>query len=143
MRWLVRLAAVQGAFYVATGLWALVHLSSFEAVTGPKTDDWLVKTVGILVFVIGGILLVAVMRARVTFELALLAVGSAVALAAIDVVYATNGTIRDVYLLDAAAELLLAGAWGIALWLARDEPAFWGREAALPARTSRRGRAAR
>ena len=46
------LALVQGAFYAATGLWALVDLGSFMAVTGPKTDHWLVKTVGILVTVI-------------------------------------------------------------------------------------------
>jgi hypothetical protein len=53
------LSLVQGAFYAATGLWALVDLDSFMAVTGPKTDHWLVKTVGILVTVIGGVLLVA------------------------------------------------------------------------------------
>jgi hypothetical protein len=35
-------ALVQGAFYVATGVWALVDLDSFMAVTGPKTDLWLV-----------------------------------------------------------------------------------------------------
>ena len=31
----------QGAFYAVSGLWSIVHLRSFEAVTGPKRDDWL------------------------------------------------------------------------------------------------------
>jgi hypothetical protein len=35
----------QAMFYVITGLWPLVSLGSFERVTGPKTDDWLVHIV--------------------------------------------------------------------------------------------------
>jgi hypothetical protein len=105
------LALVQGVFYAATGLWALVDLDSFMAVTGAKTDRWLVKTVGILVTVIGGVLLVAWRRGGVPFEVALLAIGSALSLATIDVVYVSNGTISPIYLLDAAAEVGLALAW--------------------------------
>lgn len=105
------LALGQGVFYAATGLWALVDLDSFMAVTGPKTDRWLVKTVGVLVTVIGGVLLFAWRRGRVPLEVVVLAVGSAVSLAAIDVIYVSNGTIRSVYLLDAAVEVALALAW--------------------------------
>jgi hypothetical protein len=47
------LAAAQGVFYAATGAWPLVSMSSFEAVTGPKRDHWLVNPVGVLVGVIG------------------------------------------------------------------------------------------
>lgn len=105
------LALVQGGFYAATGLWALVDLGSFMAVTGPKTDHWLVKTVGILVTVIGAVLLLAWRSRRVTPEVVLLAVGSALSLAAIDIVYVANRTISPIYLLDAAAEVALAVAW--------------------------------
>jgi hypothetical protein len=45
-RWRRRILALQALYYLATGLWPLVHLPSFEAVTGPKTDDWLVHMVG-------------------------------------------------------------------------------------------------
>jgi hypothetical protein len=31
------LALIQGVFYAATGLWALVDLDSFMTVTGPQT----------------------------------------------------------------------------------------------------------
>jgi hypothetical protein len=34
-------ARLYGLFNVAGGLWPLVHLPSFEAVSGPGTDRWL------------------------------------------------------------------------------------------------------
>ena len=39
----------QAIYYIATGVWSLVGIRSFQAVTGPKIDTWLVKTVGVLV----------------------------------------------------------------------------------------------
>ena len=59
-----RMAVAQGAFYLATGLWPVLHLRSFEAVTGPKADGWLVKTVGGLIGVVGGALLSAGLHRR-------------------------------------------------------------------------------
>ena len=109
------LALVQGVFYTATGLWSLVDLDSFMAVTGPKTDHWLVKTVGILVAVIGGVLLLGWRRGAVPDDVVLLAVGCALSLAAIDVVYVSNGTISTIYLLDATAEVGMAVAWILAV----------------------------
>lgn len=105
------LAVAQGAFYVATGVWPILHMRSFEAVTGEKTDDWLVKTVGALIAVAGVTMTVAGLRRRVTPEIALLAAGSAAALAAVDVIYTQKGVIPPVYLLDAVAEAGLIGAW--------------------------------
>jgi hypothetical protein len=93
-------ALAQGAFYVATGAWALVDLDSFMAVTGPKVDQGLVRTVGALVTLIGSALL--------------LAVGSALSLATIDVVYVSAGRISPIYLLDAAAEVGIVGPWAVA-----------------------------
>ncbi|MFH5804425.1 hypothetical protein ACG2DA_10255, partial [Alienimonas sp. DA493] len=61
-RWARRLLVGQGLYYVATGVWPLVHIRSFEFVTGPKTDDWLVQTVGALVLAIGGTLLYGARR---------------------------------------------------------------------------------
>lgn len=139
MRWLVRLAWLQGIYFVVAGAWPLVHMASFEAVTGPKTDDWLVRTVGVLVLVVGVVLLASALRLRVPAEVALLAAGSALGLAAIEVVFATRDVISDVYLLDAAAEAVLVLLWGVALWRARDEPTLWGREGGEPRGAWRRG----
>lgn len=99
---------VQAALYIVTGLWPLIHLSSFELVTGPKTDDWLVRTVGVLLAVIGAVLAAAAAQPRVDRLLSMLAVGIALALASVEVSYVVSGTIGAVYLIDAAVELLFA-----------------------------------
>lgn len=104
------LLAVQGAFYIATGIWPLLHLPSFEAVTGPKVDDWLVHTVGLLAAAIGAALLVGWRARRRTPELLLLAGLAALAFAAIDVTYVLAGRLRPIYLADAAAEAVFLAA---------------------------------
>lgn len=119
------LAVAQGVFDVVTGVWPIVHLRSFEAITGPKREGWLVKTVGALITVIGGTLLTAGLRRRVSPELMLLAAGSAAALAAVDVRYSPQ-RISPVYLLDAVAEGLLVAGWCAAATRA------WKRKGAEP-----------
>jgi hypothetical protein len=111
--------AVQAAYYIASGVWPLVHMPSFEAVTGAKTDDWLVHTVGLLLVAIGAAISTAVRRAEAATPTCVLAIGAALALAAIEIVYVTAGTIRSIYLLDAAIEIALAFAIGWLLARAR------------------------
>ncbi|MFL6196201.1 MAG: hypothetical protein ACJ75H_18620 [Thermoanaerobaculia bacterium] len=113
-RLLVLAAWIQGVYFLVTGIWPLVHMPSFLAITGPKVDLWLVKTVGILIAVIGAVLLMGARRRTLGPELAVLAVGSAGSLAAVDLVYALAGRISGVYLLDAVAEVLLIGLWAVA-----------------------------
>lgn len=103
-------AAAQGGYYVTTGLWPIVHMASFEFVTGRKHDRWLVKTVGLLVTVIGAVQLRAASR-TVGDDVRLLSLGSALGLAAVDVVYWKRGVISAAYLLDALAEAGLAAGW--------------------------------
>lgn len=105
------LAVGQGVYYVATGLWPIVHLRSFEAITGPKEEGWLVKTVGALITVVGAAVWLAGIRRRVTPEIRLLAGGAAAALGAVDIIYPAKRRISPVYLAEALPELLLAGAW--------------------------------
>ncbi len=101
----------QGAFWLGAGLWPLVHYRSFEAVTGPKRDDWLVKTIGGLIAVVGATLLAAGWRGRVTLETALLGAAGAAALSLADVTYVARGRISRVYLLDVVAEAPFLAAW--------------------------------
>jgi hypothetical protein len=111
---------VQGLYYLVTGVWPLVNIETFQAVTGPKTDHlvtgresdhWLVNTVGVLVAANALVLLFAAWRGRPSPEVALLAVGTAVGLAAIDVVYVAREVIPPIYLADAAVEAVFVVAW--------------------------------
>jgi hypothetical protein len=108
-------AIVQGAYYVVTGLWAIVHIESFQKITGPKTDIWLVKTVGLLLAVIGTGLLLAAYRQQFDPALMVVAMGSAASLLAVELVYVAKRTISRVYLLDAAIEAGLIAWWAIAV----------------------------
>jgi hypothetical protein len=99
---------LQAVYYIATGAWAVLHRPSFERITGPKTDYWLVRTVGLLAVAIGAALSVGSRRAGPARETAVLAVGTGVAFAATDAVYVTRGRIRRVYLADTATHVALA-----------------------------------
>jgi hypothetical protein len=106
------LAAAQGLYYLSTGIWPLVHMRSFEAVTGPKIERWLVKTVGVLATAIGFTLLGRARRGGSFADARTLAVTSAIGFAAVDFWYASaRRRISPIYLLDAAAEVALAGLW--------------------------------
>jgi hypothetical protein len=109
-----RLLQSQAAYFVVTGLWPLAHFRSFEAVTGPKASPWLVKTFGALVAVIGAALAASLRRGASSDETRILSIGSALALGAADVRYATSGRISKVYLADAAAHAMTLAAWGSA-----------------------------
>ena len=112
------IATVQGVYFALTGIWPLVHMPSFLAVTGDKTDKWLVRTVGAIVLVIGGVLIVAGARSAVDLEVVLLAAGGAIALGLVDVIYVSIGRIPKIYLADAVVEGVLLLGWALA-WMNR------------------------
>ena len=112
-------ATVQGGFYVLNGLWPVAHMRSFTAVTGPKTDLWLVQAFGMLIAAIGAVLLLVGVRRKVDVPTLLFGIATALTLAFIDVWFFLRGAISAVYLADAAAELVLALSWG---WVWRRSP---------------------
>ena len=109
-QWRWRLLAFQSGYYGVTGIWPILHLPSFEAITGPKIDDWLVHMVGLLAAAIGVVLGVATARNKVRSpEVVLLAATSAAAFAAIDLWYGSSGRISPVYLADGGLQVCLIG----------------------------------
>jgi hypothetical protein len=101
----------QGLYYFITGLWAFLSIRTFEKVTGPKTDHWLVQTIGLMLVVIGLALITGGIRKTIAPEMAILGVGSASTLLGIDVFYASIKRISRIYLLDAVAELIFIAGW--------------------------------
>jgi hypothetical protein len=101
----------QGSFNLVNGLWPLVHMRSLEAVSGPKTDKWLVRTVSGLLITIGVEQLRAASHPGGGAVAKRLGIGAAATLTAIDLFYVAKGRISKVYLLDAAIELAIIRAW--------------------------------
>lgn len=104
--------ATQGAFYVVSGLWPVVHHKSFEAVTGPKKEPWLVQTTGALIAAIGVALLVGARERGRTVKT--LGIASALVLGGADLFFGLRRRISPVYLGDAVAEAALIATWLIA-----------------------------
>jgi hypothetical protein len=84
-------------------------------VTGPKSDIWLVKTVGVLITVVGGIIFLGAWRKSMNLELVILAIGTAIGLSVIDLYYVFKEVISPIYLLDAIGEFCLIILWIIFL----------------------------
>src|SRR5690554_6742358 len=93
---------IQGAYYFLTGIWPILHLSSFEAVTGPKTDIWLLEMVGLLTVAIGITLFFKSKK-----NPALLAISSALSYTAIDCIYVFREVISPIYLMDAGVQIVI------------------------------------
>ncbi len=110
------LLLIQGGYYLVTGVWPLVSASTFQRVTGPKVDFWLVKTAGLLISVLGGILLLAAGRQRLSPEVALAGAGAAASLGGVDVVYSTRRRISPIYLLDGVLQAGFLAIWGGLAW---------------------------
>lgn len=104
-------ALLSGVMYLLSGLWPVLHMRSFEAVSGRKTDKWLVKTVGLLLAGVGLTQILSSQLRRPSMEVAVLSTLVPAALAGIDVWYVSRRRISWVYALDAAMELVIAARW--------------------------------
>ncbi len=110
-----RAALVHGAYLMATGAWPIVHLQSFAWVTGPKPEGWLAKAVGACMLNIGTTLAAAGVRGKVSRELRILGIGTALTFAGMDFYYSViRRRIKPTYLFNAAGQLLCAALWGLA-----------------------------
>lgn len=111
------LAAAQAAYLAGSGLAPFASMRAFEAVTGPKADHWLVRTVGLLAV---GFAVLLAQEAGEPEPDALLGVAAALPFAAASGWYGATGRISRIYLVDAAIELVFAALWARA---ARDRRA--------------------
>jgi hypothetical protein len=104
-------ALVQGVYFFITGIWPLISMKTFLLITGPKMDLWLVKTVGLILAVIGAVILYAQRTATINPPVILLAIGIAATLVLVEFIYVLKRVISPIYLADAFAELILIAWW--------------------------------
>lgn len=110
-KYLVLLLLIQGGYFFITGVWPLVHIYSFMALSGFKNDLWLVRTVGLLITSISLGLLASAAMKKVDVPIMVVAFGSALGLLFIDVFYVTKSVISEVYLGDGFIELVFLISW--------------------------------
>lgn len=101
----------QATYILVTAIWSLVHIESFMAVTGGKTDVWLVKTVGALLVPVAISLYFHLFIDTDHRPAVALASLTALAFLCIDVYYALADVISDIYLADAVVELIFLCLW--------------------------------
>jgi hypothetical protein len=107
------LALAQGAYYAVFGAWPLLHLRSFEKVTGPKPEEWLTKGVAAC-WVNVGIHLIEAGRqgGRVRRDVRGLAMRMAATFAFFDFHYAgLRRRISPVYLINGLVQLGFLALW--------------------------------
>ncbi|MEU5321177.1 hypothetical protein AB0G67_31150 [Streptomyces sp. NPDC021056] len=104
-------ARSQGLFNLVGGGWPLLHLRSFEWVSCPKPEERLQRTAAGLLAVSGRVLLRAPSSPDGLASARRTAVGTAVTLPAVDVVYVPRGRIRPTSLLEAAMQAGWPAAW--------------------------------
>ena len=109
MRYASTLRGLYAPYLVTTGLWSLAHRRSFERVTGPKEDYWLVQTVGALAVAIGISVGIAVRRRAQEPETTALGAASCIAFGLASV--RASRTESRVYLGDALLEIAFLAAW--------------------------------
>ena len=98
-------------YYFTTGIWPLIDIKSFMKVTGPKTDVWLVKTVGLLLAGVSVCLVVYFFMKADQSVIGTLAAVCSICLAGIDFYYAGKKVISPVYLIDGIIQVIFFIAW--------------------------------
>lgn len=112
---------IQGAYVLLNGVWPILHVESFMTVTGPKTDVWLVKTVGALLIPVSLCLLsYTTIRANL-LPAAILGASTSVAFIVVDFYYALTGVISEIYMLDGFVEAGFLCCWAYLWFWRRDE----------------------
>jgi hypothetical protein len=109
-------AVAQGAYFALVGAWPLVHLRSFEKVTGPKLEPWLTKGVGACWLNVGIHLIQAGLRGgRPRRDERGLALRMAATFAAFDFHYAgRRRRISPIHLVNGFIQLGFIALWGAA-----------------------------
>ncbi len=110
------LALGQAGYYAVGGLWPLLSMPTFETVMGPKVEDWLVRTIALILVLVSGLLFDQALNKRPDDRtLRRVAAGVAFILGTVAIITTLGGWVSWLYLLDGSMHLLFAAAWGL-LW---------------------------
>jgi hypothetical protein len=109
----------QGIYYLLRGLWSLLHMGSVESLAETHRNVWLSEEVGVLVLVIGVALCVAAYRRQGSPEILIIALGSALGMGVIQLIFILHRRISALYLIDVFIQFGLVVFW-IYGWRAKE-----------------------
>ncbi|MGV9013135.1 MAG: hypothetical protein ACOH13_11120 [Flavobacteriales bacterium] len=92
------------------GAWPLLSLRTFEEVTGPKSDHFLVRTVALILVLVASILFTQ-RKPPVERSAVFTAMGISCILGSVALFSAAGGWVWKVYFIDGGMHLLFASAW--------------------------------
>lgn len=107
-RWRRWVLAGQGVYYVVTGLWPLLHFSSFARVVAFQVNAFQAQAFAALMLVVGGCLLEAARREPPGPFPTLLGIGVAGAIAVVSLVWLPRLAVASGLWLDLAVEVAIA-----------------------------------
>lgn len=102
------------AYWLFGALWPLISMRSFERVTGNKRDEWLVRSVALLMLSVVATLETQRRSRRDETAMRVLGATSAGALGSVALIGPLVGRISPVYLMDAAVDTTLMLLWAFA-----------------------------
>ena len=109
------LIGLHAAYLLIGGAWPLVHMPSFEAVTGPKDEHWLVRSVAGILIVISITLFAQLGKGRIEYAAITTAMGASFVLAMVGIITAIAAVISPIYLVDGAVHFFFFACWCIVL----------------------------
>jgi len=106
-----RVALAHVAYWTFGALWPLADIKSFEKITGHKREDWLVRTVALMMLSV--VVSLETMRRTRRDDLVMRVLGatSSAALGGVALVAPLVGRISPVYLMDALVDMGLLCGW--------------------------------
>jgi len=107
---------LQSLFYLFTGIWPLMHISSFLAGKGEEADNWLLVSAGSLLLCIVCAFFIDLYARRNSASIIFLAIASSVAFLCVDFHYSVFHAMSKLYIVDAAIHLVLMTLWSF--WMA-------------------------
>lgn len=105
------LIGLHAAYLLIGGAWPMVHMSSFEAVTGPKDEHWLVRSVAGILLVISITLFAQLGKGRIEYAAITTAMGASFVLAVVGFITVMAGVISPIYLADGAMHFFFFACW--------------------------------
>jgi len=108
---LANVAAAHIAYWLFGAIWPLADIKSFERVTGHKREDWLVRTVALLMLSVVASLAMMSRTRRDDEAMRVLGATSAGALGSVAIIGSVVRRISPLYIIDGIVDLSLVAAW--------------------------------